>query len=75
MNARNIIRIAISLFIAVLVAVSALGWIWVGARLSPAQAVAGRVVLAAGVIAAGFALSVLWRWQPGNGPPVHRPPS
>ena len=73
-GAHNVIRIVISLFVAVLVLVSTLGWVWVGERLSPAQAVAGRVVLAAGMIAAGVALSMLWRWRPGNGP-AHRPPS
>ncbi len=74
-GAHNVIRIAISLFVAVLVWVSVLGWVWAGTHLSPAQAVAGRVVLAAGMIAAGAALSMLWRWRPGNGRPAHRPPS
>jgi hypothetical protein len=76
MVARSVIRLAISLFVVVLVVVSALGWVWAGTHLSPAQALAGRVVLAAGVIAAGAALSLLWRWSPGEGgPPTHRRPS
>ena len=75
LGAHNVIRIVISLFVAVLVLVSTLGWVWVGERLSPAQAVAGRVVLAAGMIAAGVALSMLWRWRPGSGRSAHRPPS
>ena len=76
MPAHNVIRIAISLFVVVLVTVSALGWVWLGTHLSPAQAVAGRVVLTAGMIAAGAALSMLWRWNPGTGGnSPHRPPS
>ena len=75
MVARSVIRLAISLFVVVLVAVSALGWVWAGTHLSPGQAVAGRAVLAAGVVAAGAALSLLWRWRPGEGGPAHRPPS
>lgn len=76
MGAHNLIRIAISLFVVVLVGVSALGWVWVGDHLSPAQAVAGRVVLTAGIIAAGVAVSMLWRWNPGSGGnSAHRRPS
>ena len=74
-GAHNVIRIAISLFVVVLVWVSALGWIWAGAHLSPTLAFAARVVLAASVIAAGAALSLLWRWRPGAGGQAHRPPS
>ena len=74
-GAHNVIRIAISLFVVVLVWVSALGWIWVGTHLSSALALAARVVLAAGMIAAGAALSMLWRWSPGDGGASHRPPS
>ena len=74
-GAHNVIRIAISLFVVVLVWVSALGWIWVGTHLSSALALAARVVLAAGMIAAGAALSMLWRWSPGEGGPSHRRPS
>jgi hypothetical protein len=74
-GAHNVIRLAISLFVVVLVWVSALGWIWAGTHLSAGQAVASRIVLAAGVIAAGAALSMLWRWRPGGGGPAHRPPS
>jgi drug/metabolite transporter (DMT)-like permease len=71
-GAHNLIRAAISLFVVVLVCVSALGWVWVGEHLTPAQALAGRVVLAAGIIAAGGALSMLWRWNPGSGrDPAH----
>ena len=74
-GAHNVIRLAISLFVVLLVWVSTLGWIWVGSHLSPTLAFAARVVLAGGMIAAGAALSLLWRWRPGHGGPAHRPPS
>ncbi len=67
MGAHNLIRVAISLFVVLLVGVSSLGWVWVGNHLSPAQALAGRVVLTAGIVAAGAAVSMLWRWNPGSG--------
>jgi uncharacterized membrane protein (DUF485 family) len=66
--ARDGIRIAISLFVVVLVLVSAAGWNWLGTHLSRTQSVAGRGVLAAGIVAAGFALAVLWRRRPGDRP-------
>jgi hypothetical protein len=75
LGAHNVIRILITLFVAILVVVSALGWVWVGTHLSSALALAARVVLAAGMIAAGAALSMLWRWSPSDGGPAHRPPS
>ena len=42
----NAIRLAASLFILVLIGVSAMGWVWTGTHQPPAQALAGRTVLA-----------------------------
>ena len=51
MDARNIIRIVIALFIAVLIAVSVVGWIWTGSHQQASQAAASRMVLMLGVLA------------------------
>lgn len=64
--ARTGVRIAMSIFVAVLVWLSVMGWRWVGTHLSPTQALAGRVVLAAGAAAAIGALGVLWRHRPAD---------
>jgi membrane protein YdbS with pleckstrin-like domain len=56
------IRLAISAFILVLIAVSAAGWIWTGGHQTPSQAIASRVVLALGVIAGVTGLTAVWRW-------------
>jgi len=57
----NNVRIAISAFIAVLIVVSTIGWIWTGHHQSPSQAAASRVVLTLGVAAGIVGLVVLWR--------------
>ena len=57
----NIVRIAISLFILVLIAVSALGWIWTGSHQTPSESEASRVVLTLGVLAGVAGLAALWR--------------
>ena len=57
----NIVRIVISAFIAILIAVSTIGWIWTGTHQPPSQAAASRVVLTLGVVAGIVGLVVLWR--------------
>ena len=57
----TIVRIVISAFIAVLIAVSTIGWIWTGSHQTPSQAAASRVVLTLGVAAGIVGLVVLWR--------------
>jgi hypothetical protein len=64
MDARNIIRIVISLFIAVLIAVSVVGWIWTGSHQQASQAAASRMVLTLGVLAGVVGLTALWRPTP-----------
>jgi len=56
------IRLAASLFILVLIGLSALGWVWAGTHQPPDQALAGRTVLALGAIAGVVGLVALWRW-------------
>jgi len=60
----NIVRAAISLFIVVLITVSAIGWIWTGNHQSASQAAASRVVLTLGVLAGIVGLMALWRPNP-----------
>jgi hypothetical protein len=58
----NAIRVAASLFILVLIGLSAMGWMWTGTHQAPAQALAARVVLALGALAGVIGLLALWRW-------------
>jgi hypothetical protein len=67
----NAIRIAISLFILVLIAVSAAGWIWTGAHQTASQSAASHIVLALDVLAGVIGLIALWRTRP-NEPPASR---
>jgi hypothetical protein len=57
----NIVRIVISLFIAVLMTVSTIGWIWTGTHQTASQAAASLVVLTLGVVAGLVGLVALWR--------------
>lgn len=61
----NAIRLAASLFILVLIALSAMGWVWTGTHQPPAQALAGRTVLVLAAVAGVVGLVALWRW-PGR---------
>jgi len=61
----NIIRIAMSLFVVVLIAVSVAGWIWTGANQPPSQSVAARTVLGVGIVAGIAGLAALWRPRAG----------
>jgi len=58
----NAIRLAASLFILVLIGVSAMGCVWTGTHQPPAQALAGRSVLALAALAGVIGLVALWRW-------------
>ena len=57
----NAVRILISLFIVVLIAVASTGWIWTGSHQSAAQAAASRVVLSLCILAGVVGLTALWR--------------
>ncbi|HKF66768.1 MAG TPA: hypothetical protein VKB36_09575 [Vicinamibacterales bacterium] len=60
----NTIRIVISLFIAVLIAVSAVGWVWTGAHQPASQAAASHLVLGLGMLAGVVGVVAIWRAQP-----------
>ena len=57
----NAIRILISLFIVVLIAVASTGWIWTGSHQPAAQSAASRVVLSLCILAGIVGLTTLWR--------------
>ena len=57
----NVVRIAISLFILLLIGVSLVGWAWTNAHMPASQAEAGRAVLALGMLAGVVGLGALWR--------------
>jgi hypothetical protein len=57
----NTIRIVISLFIAVLIAVSVVGWLWTSTHQPPSQATASHVVLGLGMLAGVVGVVALWR--------------
>jgi hypothetical protein len=60
-TARNVIRLAISLFLVVLIVVATTGWIWTGRHQAASQSMASRVVLTVCILAAMAGLSALWR--------------
>ena len=57
----NAIRVAITLFILLLIGVSAAGWRWTGAHQTASQAAASRAVLLVGSVAGIIGLGVIWR--------------
>jgi len=61
-----VVRLAASFFILLLIALSAMGWVWSGAHQPPGQALAARVVLALAALVGVVGLVALWR------PPVDR---
>jgi hypothetical protein len=56
-----VIRVAASLFILVLIGLSAMGWVWAGTHQPPDQAMAARTVLGLGALSAVGGLIALWR--------------
>lgn len=66
MAGRNVIRIAITLFILVLIVVSASGWMWTGSHQTAAQSIASRVVLGLCVVAGLVGLMAVWRGRPAK---------
>jgi hypothetical protein len=59
----TLIRLTATLFILVLIALSAMGWVWNGAHQASGQAAAaGRLVLTLGALAGVVGLIALWRW-------------
>ena len=64
MTAMNVIRIAITFFIVILIALSASGWVWTGAHQTAAQSAASRTVLSLCIVAGVIGLTALWRVKP-----------
>jgi membrane protein YdbS with pleckstrin-like domain len=60
-RAMRLVRIAITFFVMVLLAVVALGWIWTGSHQPPPLRTASHVVLAMAAFAGIFALARIWR--------------
>jgi hypothetical protein len=58
----NAIRFAASVFILILMGLTAMGWIWTGAHQPPAQATAARIVLSLAALAGVVGLVALWQW-------------
>jgi hypothetical protein len=57
------IRLTASLFILVLIGLSAMGWVWTGTHQPPDQALAARTVLVLGALSGVAGLIALWRWR------------
>jgi hypothetical protein len=57
------IRLAASVFILVLIVLSAMGWVWAGAHQPPDQALAARTVLGLSALTGVAGLVALWRWR------------
>jgi hypothetical protein len=56
----KVVRILLTFFMLVLVALSALGWVWTSRHQTPAQSAASHVVL--GVSAALGVIVLVWLW-------------
>ena len=57
----TVVRLLISFFVLLLIAVSAAGWIWAGSHQTPGQAVASHLVLGVGMFAGVVCLITIWR--------------
>ena len=62
----NVVRIAITAFIAVLITIASTGWVWVGSHQTATQATASRVVLTICIAAGVTGVVMLWRPRPPN---------
>ena len=57
----NGVRIAITAFVLIVLAIVALGWTWTGSHQAPASRAASHVVLAIAAAACVFAVARIWR--------------
>jgi len=60
-SAMTLIRVLMTTFVLLLIAVSLAGWIWTGGNQPPAQAMASRLVLTLGMIGGLIGLRAIWR--------------
>lgn len=57
----NAVRLVISIFIAVLIAISTLGWKWTSEHQAPAQATASHLALGLSIVAGVIGVITIWR--------------
>jgi membrane protein YdbS with pleckstrin-like domain len=57
----RLVRVAITIFVVLLLTVVTMGWIWTGSHQPPPLRTASQVVLAVSVFAGIFALARIWR--------------
>jgi membrane protein YdbS with pleckstrin-like domain len=57
----RLVRVAITVFVLLLLAVVSLGWIWTGSHQPPPLRTASHVVLSIAAFAGIFALARIWR--------------
>jgi hypothetical protein len=57
------IRLAASVFILVLIALSVMGWVWAGTHQPADQVLAARTVLGLSALTGAAGLVALWRWR------------
>ncbi|HEY7055074.1 MAG TPA: hypothetical protein VH458_01050 [Vicinamibacterales bacterium] len=57
----NAVRIGITMFILILLAIVTLGWMWTAAHQPPAPRTASHVVLGVSAVAGVLALAKIWR--------------
>jgi hypothetical protein len=60
------VRLAVTIFVAAILAIVAVGWQWTGANQPPTGALASRIVLGLAAVAALIALVSVWRGQPSS---------
>jgi hypothetical protein len=58
---QNAVRIAITLFVVLLLTVVTLGWIWTAGHQQPQLRTAGQLVLTIAALSGVFALTKIWR--------------
>jgi membrane protein YdbS with pleckstrin-like domain len=57
----RLVRVAITAFVVLLLAVVTMGWIWTGSHQPPPLRTASHVVLSIAAFAGIFALATIWR--------------
>ncbi len=62
----NLVRILISAFFLVLIALSVSGWVWTGSHQPEAQAAASRLVLTICILTGIAGLTAVWRKRPAK---------
>lgn len=60
-RAMLVVRVAITSFVVVLMAIVTMGWIWTGSHQPPPLRTASHVVLSIAAFAGLFALAMIWR--------------